>query len=119
MLLAVAGEAAQVRQSSQRTPVTRRDATAPRAATPGGLGNLMALTIPGGFTIRFTAFRATRPDGSPYHGVGIRPTVPASRTVKGVIEGRDEVLEAGIAAVSKASERIPPPGHRDDLPDPC
>jgi hypothetical protein len=40
-------------------------------------------------------------DGSQHHGVGIRPTIPAGRTVKGVAEGRDEVLEKAIEVVSQ------------------
>jgi hypothetical protein len=40
-------------------------------------------------------------DGSPHHGVGIKPTVPVRRTLAGVIAGRDELLEKGIEAVSQ------------------
>jgi len=39
-------------------------------------------------------------DGSRHHGIGIQPTVPVSRTLKGVTEGRDELLERAIAVVS-------------------
>jgi hypothetical protein len=38
-------------------------------------------------------------DGSRHHGVGILPTVPVSRTIKGIAEGRDEILEKGIEVV--------------------
>jgi hypothetical protein len=38
-------------------------------------------------------------DGSRHHGVGIQPTVPVSRTIKRVAEGRDEVLERAIEIV--------------------
>ena len=40
-------------------------------------------------------------DGSPHLGVGIKPTVPVSRTLAGVIAGRDELLEKGIEVVSQ------------------
>jgi C-terminal processing protease CtpA/Prc len=40
-------------------------------------------------------------DGSRHHGVGILPTIPVSRTIRGVAAGRDEVLERGIEAVLK------------------
>lgn len=40
-------------------------------------------------------------DGSKHHGVGILPTVPISRTIRGVAEERDEQLERAIAAVSQ------------------
>ncbi len=38
-------------------------------------------------------------DGSRHHGIGIRPTVPVTRTRKGVAEGKDEILLRGIAVV--------------------
>jgi C-terminal processing protease CtpA/Prc len=38
-------------------------------------------------------------DGSPHHGVGIRPTVPVERTLAGIAAGRDEVLEKALAVV--------------------
>jgi hypothetical protein len=40
-------------------------------------------------------------DGSKHHGVGIQPTVPVSRTIRGVSEKRDEQLERAIAVVSQ------------------
>jgi len=40
-------------------------------------------------------------DGSRHHGVGIPPTIPVSRTIKGVTEGRDELLERAIEAVNR------------------
>jgi hypothetical protein len=41
-------------------------------------------------------------DGSQHHGIGIRPTVPASRTRKGVAEGKDEILlRAGLRLISE------------------
>ena len=39
-------------------------------------------------------------DGSRHHGVGIQPTVPAARTIRGITEGRDEVLDRAVAVVS-------------------
>ena len=40
-------------------------------------------------------------DGSRHHGVGILPTVPISRTIRGIREGRDELLDRAVAIVSK------------------
>jgi hypothetical protein len=40
-------------------------------------------------------------DGSRHHGVGIQPTVPVARTIRGVVEGRDEVLEKATELVSR------------------
>jgi len=39
-------------------------------------------------------------DGSPLHGHGIIPTIPASRTIAGIRAGRDEVLERALERVA-------------------
>jgi hypothetical protein len=57
------------------------------------------LPVAGGYSLRFTGMDVRKKDGSP-HGVGILPTVPVSRTLAGVIAGRDEVLEKEIEVVS-------------------
>lgn len=44
--------------------------------------------------------RVLKHDGSQHHGIGILPTIPASKTLKSVAEGRDEILEKAIAVVS-------------------
>ncbi|MFL5620368.1 MAG: S41 family peptidase [Gemmatimonadaceae bacterium] len=68
--------------------------------TAGTNGNVNPFTLPGGYTVRWTGMRVTKRDGSPHHGVGIRPTVPVAPTLRGVKEGRDEVLERAIQIVS-------------------
>jgi C-terminal processing protease CtpA/Prc len=45
--------------------------------------------------------RVLKHDGSQHHGVGIRPTVPVARTIKGVAEGKDELLERAIEIVNR------------------
>jgi hypothetical protein len=40
-------------------------------------------------------------DGTPHHGIGIHPTIPAAPTLRGVAQGRDEVLEKGIEVIAK------------------
>ena len=41
-------------------------------------------------------------DGSQQHGVGIIPNVFVSKTIKGVIESRDEFLETAIELANEA-----------------
>lgn len=69
------------------------------AATAGANGNKAEITEPSGCRTTFTGVRATKPDGARQHLIGIQPTIPASRTIAGVIAGRDEVLEKAIAYV--------------------
>jgi C-terminal processing protease CtpA/Prc len=70
------------------------------APTAGTNGNVNPFTLPGGYWVAWTGMKVLKHDGSRHHGVGIQPTVPAERTLRGVIEGRDEVLEKGIEVVS-------------------
>jgi C-terminal processing protease CtpA/Prc len=67
--------------------------------TAGTNGNVNPFTLPGGYRVWWTGMKVTKHDGSRHHGVGIRPTVPAERTVGGVRAGRDEVLERGLEVV--------------------
>ena len=68
--------------------------------TGGTNGGIDPVPVAGGYTLRFTGMDVRKKDGSPHHGVGIKPTVPVGRTLAGVIAGRDEVLEKGIEVVS-------------------
>src|SRR5579862_3506448 len=69
--------------------------------TAGTNGNVNFLTLPGGYSLRFTGMKVLKHDGSRHHGIGIHPTVPMERSIKGVREGRDELLEKAIEVVSK------------------
>ena len=70
------------------------------SATAGANGNVVAFTVPGGFSIRFTGMRVTKHDGSSqHHLVGVRPDVAVAPTIAPVRAGRDEVLERGLALV--------------------
>lgn len=67
--------------------------------TGGTNGNIAWLHLPGDYSIRWTAMRVMKHDGTRHHGVGIQPTVPVFSTFAGVRAGRDEVLESGIMLV--------------------
>lgn len=73
------------------------------AATAGTNGNKAEITEPTGCRTTFTGVRATKPNGTRHHLIGIQPTIPASRTIAGVIAGRDEILEKALAYVRGAS----------------
>jgi C-terminal processing protease CtpA/Prc len=64
--------------------------------TAGTNGNVNRIYLPGHYTISFTGMQVIKQDGSRHHGVGIQPTVPASRTIAGIAAGRDELLEKAI-----------------------
>jgi len=64
--------------------------------TAGTNGNVNPFTVPGGFTLSWTGMGVLKHDRSRHHGVGILPTHPVARTIRGVAERRDEVLEKGL-----------------------
>ncbi len=70
--------------------------------TAGTNGNINYFTLPGGYRVVWTGMKVLKQDGSQHHGIGIRPTIPVSRTIKGVSEGRDELLEQAVDVVSGA-----------------
>lgn len=69
--------------------------------TAGTNGNINPFTLPGGYRVVWTGMKVLKHDGSQHHGVGIQPTVPVSRTARGVAEQRDELLERAVAVVSQ------------------
>jgi Peptidase family S41 len=69
--------------------------------TAGTNGNINPFTLPGGYRVFWTGMKVLKHDGSRHHGVGIQPTVPVARTIKGVAQGRDEVLERALEVVSR------------------
>jgi C-terminal processing protease CtpA/Prc len=65
----------------------------------GDDGSLDGSFLPGGWKVSWSGQRTLRQDGSPFHGVGVPPTVPAHRTLRGIAAGRDEVVERGLDVV--------------------
>jgi len=70
--------------------------------TAGTNGNINRQPLPCGFTFSFTGMLVLKQDGGEHHGVGIRPTIPLERTRRGVVEGRDELLERALAEIERA-----------------
>jgi hypothetical protein len=71
-------------------------------ATSGGSnGTMNRANLPGGWRLTWSGQRVLKHDDSPLQGVGVAPTVPASRTLRGVAEGRDEVVDRAVAFVSR------------------
>ena len=69
--------------------------------TAGANGNVNFVQLPGGFRITWTGMRVVKHDGSQHFTVGIRPTIPLKPTVKGIREGRDELLEKALETIGR------------------
>ncbi len=69
--------------------------------TAGTNGNINYFDLPGHYRLVFTGMQVIRHDDKPHQGHGIEPTIPSQPSLKGIAEGRDEVLEKALEVVSK------------------
>jgi C-terminal processing protease CtpA/Prc len=67
------------------------------STTAGQDGNIsQRIILPGGLFTRFSTMGVYYPDGTPAQRTGVRIDVTVNPTIRGLQEGKDEVLEAGI-----------------------
>ncbi len=64
--------------------------------TAGADGNISYIFLPGGVTTRMSGIGIYYPDGTPTQRIGVKIDFMVTPSVKGVREGRDEVLEVAI-----------------------
>jgi Peptidase family S41 len=74
------------------------------STTAGTNGNVADIETPSGCITSFTGMRVTQHDGSRYHLVGVKPTIPVARSIAGVAAGRDEPLERALDNVREPSK---------------
>ncbi|MBN1552745.1 peptidase S41, partial [bacterium] len=68
--------------------------------TAGTNGRVCRVLLPSGHMVIFTGMEVVKHDGSRLHLVGFQPDIPVERTAKGILEGRDEVLQKALAILS-------------------
>ncbi len=64
--------------------------------TAGADGDVTGIKIPGGIQTAFSGHGIYYPDGRPTQGIGIVPDIKISPTIKGIKDGKDEVLDRAI-----------------------
>ena len=64
--------------------------------TSGANGDINQLRLPSGRSVTWTGMIAEWSEDDPFHGIGILPDIEVHPTLAGVIEGRDEILEAAV-----------------------
>jgi len=62
----------------------------------GSNGNVTVLPLPGDILMSFTGLGVYTLDGEQTHFVGLTPDIRVDRTIQGIREGRDELVEAAI-----------------------
>lgn len=90
---------------SQAEYTTMALRTAPRATvigstTAGADGNVSSFTLPGGISTMISGIGVYYPDGKETQRIGIVPDMVVKPTIKGVTEGRDEVLEKAVEIIN-------------------
>jgi hypothetical protein len=60
-----------------------------------------SFVVPGGVTIRFSARDVRQVNGGKLQRLGLQPAVSVSPTIRGIRDGRDEVLEKALEYLAK------------------
>jgi C-terminal processing protease CtpA/Prc len=64
--------------------------------TAGANGDVTVMVLPGNLTVSFSGHDVRHADGRQLQRLGIQPTLKVAPTIRGLVEGRDEILEAAI-----------------------
>lgn len=76
-------------------------ATVVGSTTAGADGNVSEIILPGGIRTMISGIGVYNPDGKETQRVGIIPDIEVKPTIKGILEGRDELLEKAIELINK------------------
>ncbi len=80
---------------------TAPDVTTIGSQTAGADGNVSEIVLPGNIVTAMTGIGVFYPDGRPTQRIGIVLDIEVYPTIKGIREGRDEVLERAIFEANK------------------
>jgi C-terminal processing protease CtpA/Prc len=64
--------------------------------TAGANGDVTFMVLPGNLAISFSGHDVRHADGRQLQRVGIQPTIKVAPTIRGLVDGRDEILEAAV-----------------------
>jgi len=67
----------------------------------GADGEVTSFVVPGGVTISFSSHDVRQVNGGKLQRLGLQPAVSVSPTIKGIRDGRDEVLEKALEYLTK------------------
>lgn len=64
--------------------------------TVGSTGNSIRFNLPGGGSVRICVAQAKFANGEDFIPMGVQPDILLNRTIKGIIDSRDEILESAL-----------------------
>lgn len=71
------------------------------STTAGADGDISQIYLPGGLVTNFSGIGIYYPDGGETQGVGIVPDIKIEPTIKGIRNGKDEVLDRALKHISQ------------------
>ncbi len=71
------------------------------STTAGADGNVSGINLPGNIFVYMSGLGILYPDGTETQRAGVKIDVPIQPTIKGIKEGRDELLEKAIELIGK------------------
>ncbi|WP_346935090.1 S41 family peptidase [Clostridium sp.] len=77
------------------------NATVIGTPSAGANGDIMEITLPGCIQTVISGQGITYMDGSQTQRIGLKPDITVKQTVKGIAEGKDEVIEKAIELITK------------------
>jgi C-terminal processing protease CtpA/Prc len=74
--------------------------------TNGANGDVTQTVLPGGITVNFSGHDVRHADGRQLQRKGLQPDVLVEPTIKGIREGKDEVMEKAVEFLKKGGKRL-------------
>jgi len=73
--------------------------------TAGANGDVTFMVLPGNLAVSFTGHNVRHADGRQLQRVGIQPTIRVAPTIRGIVEGHDEILEAAVKYLQESLKK--------------
>ena len=83
------------------------NATVLGSTTAGADGNISPFSLPGGISTMISGIGVYYPDRTETQRVGIVPDLELKPTIRGIREGRDELLEKALELINTPSYKVP------------
>ena len=84
--------------------------------TAGANGDVTYFSLPGIASVRFTGHDVRHADGRQLQRIGLVPDVEAAPTIRGIREGRDEVLDRAVQFLNQEPSRQAHPRQPEGAP---
>ena len=81
------------------------DVTSIGTPTAGANGDVTFMVLPGNLAVSFTGHNVRHADGRQLQRVGIQPNIHVAPTIRGLVEKRDDILEAAVKFLNESVKK--------------